>query len=167
MAESLRQLLGLGVNPQELTALQVSVRGILCFGASLVIVRLGNKRFLAKMSPFDVILGFMLASMLARAINGSAAFVPTLVGALVLVSMHSLLATLAFRWRWFGRLVKGRPAVLVQDGKKDERQMRAHKISDEDLLEESRLNGKLLDVASVRRATIERSGEVSIVPAEK
>ncbi len=44
------------------------------FAAALVMVRSGDKRFFARKSAFDVILGFMLASVLSRAINGSAPF---------------------------------------------------------------------------------------------
>ena len=37
-------------------------------------VRLGDKRFLSKKTAFDAILGFILASMLARAVNGYVCF---------------------------------------------------------------------------------------------
>ena len=72
--EGVRQFLGLGLEPKNLTFVQISVRGIIVFIAALIMVRLADRRFLAKLSAFDAILGFILASMLARAINGSAAF---------------------------------------------------------------------------------------------
>jgi uncharacterized membrane protein YcaP (DUF421 family) len=163
---AIKEVLGLGMEPKELTFFQISLRGIIVFIASLAMVRLGHKRFLARLSAFDVILGFILASMLARAVNGSASFFPTLGGGFVLVWLHSLLATMSYRSHWFGRLVKGQPDVLVQNGKANPEKMRANKISEHDLLEEARLNGPVLDVTDIQQATIERNGQVSVVPVD-
>ena len=164
--ESFKQLLGLGIEARDLSFIQISVRGVIVFIVSLVMVRVANKRFLARMSAFDAILGFILASMLARAVNGSAAFLPTLGGGFVLVGLHSLIATLAYRWEWIGFLVKGRPDILVKQGKCNRGLMKANKISEHDLLEEARLNGSVLEVTDILQATIERNGQVSIVPKE-
>jgi uncharacterized membrane protein YcaP (DUF421 family) len=159
-------LLGLSAEPKDLTFLQISLRSLIVFIVALVMVRLGNRRFLARLSAFDAILGFILASMLARAVNGSAAFFPTLGGGFVLVLIHRILAALAFRYEFVGLLVKGRAEVLARDGKLERSNMAKHKISDADLLEEARLNGKVLEFDQIRRATIERNGEVSIIPLE-
>jgi uncharacterized membrane protein YcaP (DUF421 family) len=67
-------LLGLGVEPKELTFLQVSIRGIIVFIATVVMVRLSSKRSLAEKTAFDAALIIIIASVLARAINGSAPF---------------------------------------------------------------------------------------------
>lgn len=163
---TIKQVLGLGLEPKELTFIQISLRGIIVFIASLAMVRLGYKRFLARMSAFDAILGFILASMLARAVNGSAAFFPTLGGGFVLVWVHAILADLAYRSHWFGCLVKGKPDILVRDGKADLQKLKVNKISEHDLMEEARLNGQVLAVGCIRQATIERNGQVSVVPAD-
>ncbi len=161
--DCVKEILGLGLEPQELSFMQISLRGVIVFLASLTMVRLGNRRFLAKLSAFDAILGFILASMLARAVNGSSAFFPTLGGGFVLVGLHSLIATLSYRWAWVGFLVKGRPEVLVRDGKRDDERMRTNRISEEDLMEEARLNGPVLEIGEIRQATMERNGQVSVV----
>ena len=77
---SLETLLGLGRDAAALTFVQISLRGVVVFVAALVIVRFGDRRFLSQKTAFDAVLGFILASMLARAVNGTAAFFPTLGG---------------------------------------------------------------------------------------
>jgi uncharacterized membrane protein YcaP (DUF421 family) len=129
-------------------------------------VRVGNKRFLAKPTAFDAILGFILASMLARAVNGSSSFFPTLGAGFVLVGLHALLARLSFRWEWIGFLVKGTSDVLVKNGRTIPDKMRANGISEHDLMEEARLHGQVLKLSDIRQATIERNGDVSIVPVD-
>ena len=77
--EKLYSAFGAGLDAQHLTMAQVALRAVLVFMAALVMVRMANKRFFAKKTAFDVILGLILASMLARAINGSEQLGPTIV----------------------------------------------------------------------------------------
>ena len=161
------ELLGLNVEPRDLTLVHICLRGIIVFIVTLVMARVADKRFLAKLSAFDVILGFLMASMMARAVNGSASFFPTLGGGFVLVLMHRLFATIAYRWDWFGRLVKGDAKVVVENGRRDHKTLAALHISEKDLLEELHLNGNLDEFGKVRKATVERNGKISIIPERK
>jgi uncharacterized membrane protein YcaP (DUF421 family) len=165
--EHISQFLGLGLEPKQLSFVQVSLRGIIVFIAALVMVRLGNRRFLSKMTAFDAILGFIMASMLARAVNGSAAFFPTLGAGFVLVGFHAIIARVSFRSDAFGVLVKGNAKKIVADGKMDLKEMARASLSEKDLLEEARLNGQVMNVDDIQLATLERNGAVSIVPNEK
>src|SRR6266478_807774 len=139
--DSVRQVLGLDLQPRDLTFIQVSLRALIAFFVSLVMVRVANKRFLSKMTAFDAILGFILASMLARAVNGTAAFFPTLGAGFVLVMLHRALAYWSRRSHAVGLLIKGRSDVIVRDGKLDETLARHNRLSEHDLLEDFRLNG--------------------------
>jgi uncharacterized membrane protein YcaP (DUF421 family) len=132
-----------------------------------VMVRLGDKRFLSKKSAFDAILGFILASMLARAVNGSAAFWPTLAGGFVLVGLHRLIAFSSRRWYRFGVLVKGSSDLVIRDGKVIQAGMHKNDLSKDDLLEDLRLNGQVSEPGEVKIAYAERNGEISVVPREK
>jgi len=87
---SFETLLGLGVEPRDLTFVQISLRGIIVFLVTLAAVRLGHKRSLSRKTPFDAVLLVILAAVLSRAINGSAAFFATLGGGVVLVVLHRL-----------------------------------------------------------------------------
>src|SRR5436305_1766782 len=166
MYEGLKHILGLDLEPKELNFIQISLRGVIVFVVALTMVRFGNKRFLSKMTAFDAILGFILASMLARAVNGSASFLPTLVGGFVLIGIHWVLAVLAVRFSWFERLVKGSAENLINAGRVNRKTMRRHQISETDLLEEARLNAQVTKLDEIKNATLERSGEISVVPDE-
>ncbi len=156
-------LLGLGVEPKDLTFLQISLRGLVVFILTLVIIRLGHKRSLARKTAFDAVLLVILASVLARAINGSASFFATLGGSLVIVLFHRLLGMASCRWHWLGTLIKGVPEILVVEGERQEKTMRRNHISDHDLEEDMRLEAKTEDISKVRLARIERSGDISFI----
>ena len=159
-------LLGLNLEAKELTLLQICLRAIIVFFVTLVIVRVADRRFLSKLSAFDVIVGFLLASMMARAVNGSAAFLPTLVGGFVLVLLHRALALISFYSDAFGRLIKGEASVLIENGEAKVERLRAWHLTEKDLLEELHLNGNVERVKQVQKATFERNGKISVIPAK-
>ena len=160
---SFETLLGLSVEPKNLTFVQISLRGIIVFLATLAMVRLGHKRSLSHKTPFDAVLLVILASVLSRAINGSAAFFATIGGGVVLVLLHRLFAHLAYYSHGFGILVKSKPDIIVRDGECDFRMMRRNHISTHDLEEDMRLDAHLDDLSKVRLARIERSGDISFI----
>ena len=159
----LQAALGLGQEAAALTFMQISLRGVIVFIATLVVIRLGDRRFLSQKTAFDAVLGFMLASMLARAVNGTAAFFPTLGGSLVLVMLHRVLAHWSRRSHRLGSLIKGRSDVIVRDGKLDERAASRNRLSERDLLEDLRLHGNVANVRDVALAVFERNGQISVV----
>ncbi len=156
-------LLGLGVEPKDLTFIQISLRGIIVFVVTLTTVRLGHKRSLSRKTPFDAVLLVILAAVLSRAINGSAAFFATLGGGVVLVVLHRLFAYLAFYSHGFGILVKGRPDVIVRDGQCDFRMMRRNHVSMHDLDEDMRLSAHTDELSKIKLARVERSGDISFI----
>ena len=164
---SFQTLLGLGEEPKDLTFVQVSLRGIIVFLATLTMVRFGHKRSLSRKTSFDAVLLVILASVLSRAINGSAAFFATLGGGVVLVLLHRLFAYLAYHSHWFGILVKGSPDTIVRDGECDLRMMRHNHLSMHDLEEDMRLDANLDDLSKVRIARVERSGDISFIKKER
>jgi len=160
---SFQTLLGLGVEPKDLTFVQISLRGIIVFLVTLATVRIGHKRSLSRKTPFDAVLLVILAAVLSRAINGSAAFFATLGGGVVLVVIHRLFAYLAFYSHGFGILVKGKPDVIVRDGKCDLATMRRNHVSMHDLDEDMRLSVHIDDLSKIRVARVERSGDISFI----
>lgn len=157
--------LGLGIEPKDLTFLQISLRGIIVFVATLIMVRLGHKRSLARKTAFDAVLIVILASVLSRAINGSSAFFATLGGSVVIVIVHRIFAWIAYYSHGFGVLIKGAPEVIVENGDLIIRTMRRNHISRHDLEEDMRLDAKLEDLSKIKVARVERSGDISFIKA--
>ncbi len=159
-------LLGLGVEPKELTFGQISLRGVIVLIFTLIIIRLGDKRSLSRKSAFDAALLIILASVLARAINGSAAFFATLGGSAVLVGLHRALAYASCQSEAFRRLIKGEPDELVRDGKFIRQNLRRNQVADEDVREDLRLDGEE-DLAKIKVARLECSGDISFIKKEQ
>src|SRR5437764_13733097 len=93
---SFETLLGLGVDPKDLTFVQISLRGIIVFLVTLATVRLGHKHSLSRKTPFDAVLLVILAAVLSRAINGSAAIFAKLGGGVGLDVVHRMFTFMTY-----------------------------------------------------------------------
>lgn len=114
------------------------------------------------MTPIDVLLGFVLGSLLSRGITGHASISGTVASSAALIATHWMLTWLACRSHWFGDLVKGRAHLIVANGHPIVENMLHHHISSHDLEEYARNKG-LEDVSKVWLAYKERNGEVSVL----
>jgi uncharacterized membrane protein YcaP (DUF421 family) len=160
-------LLGPDGKPSDLTSFQVSLRGFLIFIIGLALVRIGDRRSLAEKTAFDALFIVLIGSVLARAINGSADFVTTIVGSVAMMIVHRLFAFAAFKSHWFGKLIKGQPVTLVRNGEIDWEKMKQKLVSKHDLDEDLHLHAKTEDVSMIRVARLERSGDISFIKKEK
>lgn len=157
------RLLGLSRSAGELEFGHMAARALVTFGFGVVLTRLADRRFMGRNAAFDVVLIVVLGSVLSRAINGGAAFFPTLGASAVLVLLHRLLGTLTLKFHAFSELVKGKPETLVRNGVVDHAALRRNKITPVDLDENLRLHGNVRDAGDVAEARLERNGSISVV----
>jgi uncharacterized membrane protein YcaP (DUF421 family) len=158
-------LLGVGLESKELGVWQMGLRAIVVYVVTVIMVRLGKKRFLGRATAFDVILGIMLGSIVSRAVTGNAPMLPALVASAVLVLMHFVFSGMALRWHGFGSLIKGNPRLIVRDGAIDERNLRKAHMTEHDLHEDLR-SKSVARLDQVAEARLERSGQMSVIKAE-
>ena len=155
-----------GIGSDTLSVWQMGARTILTYLLALFLVRFGEKRFIGQYSAVDAVLGFFLGSILSRAITGSSPFFETIAAAFILVVLHKAFAMMAYRNSWFNSLVKGQERQLVQDGEILWDTMQKSHITEDDLHQAMRIQEQLDDLKSVRLATLERSGEISVLETE-
>jgi uncharacterized membrane protein YcaP (DUF421 family) len=158
-----QMLIGPDGQPKDLTLVQLCLRAFVIFIFGLALVRIGDRRSLAEKTGFDTLFLILVGAVLARAINGSAAFLTTLGCALFLMVIHRIFAFIAFHSHAFGKLIKGNPALLVRDGQFDWKTMKYHLVSKHDIEEDLRLAARIEDIAQIRAARLERSGDVSFI----
>lgn len=63
----MRLVLGFGVESQDINSLQMALRAVVVYIVTVLIVRLGKKRFMGRATAFDVILGTCWAPSSAAA----------------------------------------------------------------------------------------------------
>jgi len=156
----IKDLFGSG---EHLTALQMSVRAFIMFFIALVLIRFGGMRIFGKRTAFDNILVIMLGAVLARGVVGASPFFSTVAASAVMVIVHKILAFLALKHIWVGKIVKGIHRSLYKNGEMNTRNMRISAISKDDLMEGVRMQINSNSLEDVKEAYIEKNGQVSIV----
>lgn len=156
------EALGIGLDPRDMGILQMGLRAIIVYLATVLTIRLGRKRFRGRATAFDVVLGIMIGSVASRAITGDTAILPAIVATAVLVAMHWLLSTITFRWTLVDDFLRGKPVPLVRDGQIVEDNLREAHLSEDDLRAELRCRG-IRDLRDVGLASLEGSGSISVL----
>jgi len=151
---------------QPFTLCQIVARSTLMFFVGLAIMRLGKSRLMSRATALDVVLGFLLGSLLSRGITGSASMSGTTVSMATLVALHWVLTAITCRWHGLGNIVKGHCEQLVENGQILTQNLRKAHISEHDLLESLRMHVFSDDLSRMKAAYKERSGEIGFVKRE-
>lgn len=148
---------------KELTAVQMVCRAIAVFILTLIFLRLSGRRVLGMHATFDTIISILLGGILSRAVVGSSPFWPCMFACIAILAVYRICGWLSTRSDGFSKLIKGETVLLYKDGKEIKENMDKCMITHEDLMECVRKDGNVGSLADVASASMERSGEISIV----
>ena len=162
IADAFTTIFGGDLPPEPLLIHQAAARAVVVYLIGLAVVRIGKSRIVSRLTSLDVILGFILGSLLGRGITGHASLSGTAAAAAALVACHWVFTALACQSHRLGTILKGNVRLLVEDGVPQSHNMRVSHISLHDVEEAMRLRG-IEDIREVRRAYKERNGEISVI----
>lgn len=138
-------------------------RCLVLFPLIVLLVRVVNRRELARMEPYDLVLLIVLGDLVQQGITqndfsvtGSAIVIVTM----TLLSM--LTAFLAYRVPGFGRVLDGEPVILLENGRPLHKNLRRERITLGELAAQAR-QSDISDLGSVRYAVLETSGAISFL----
>ncbi len=157
-------LIGGGQDYEDINALQVAARAAVIYVIALVMIKLGKRRFMGDYSAFDILLGFIVGSIMARALTGAISLVNMVVVVVVLLGLHWLLATVSYYWPAFEKVVEESPRELIVDGEVQEDAAQKSKLTDADLEQALREEGGVESPDEVKKAYLERDGSVTVIP---
>ncbi|CAN5669483.1 hypothetical protein BH24ACI2_BH24ACI2_13730 [soil metagenome] len=157
-------IIGAGEVDAALPLWQLVLRTIVIYIVALLLIRVGKRRFMGSYTTFDILLGFIVGSILSRAITGAIRFIDMIFVISALVGLHSLIAVLSFYSQRFSKIVKNTPRKIVVDGEVLDKEMRKSKIGENDLLQAAREKGKVETLDEIKTAYLERDGNITVIP---
>jgi uncharacterized membrane protein YcaP (DUF421 family) len=132
------------------------------YAVLLVLLRMGGKRQLGQLSPFDFALVLVVSNALQNSMNGGDnSLVGGILSAVVLVGINMLVAWVVRRNRKAEKFVEGVPKVLVRNGHVYEQMLQRENIARQDLDAALREAGAL-DLSEVHVAMLETTGQISV-----
>lgn len=142
----------------------IVIRTIILYSVVLFVVRMMGKSELSKMSPFQMVIIFMIAELASLPIESPhISLINGVAAVLTLFFLQVLISFLSIKCEGFKNFVSGTPSVLIDNGKINVKEMRELRISINDLMEQLRL-GNSPALSDVQFAVMESNGQLSIIP---
>jgi len=154
------QLFGQG---KDLTALQMSIRGITVFALALLLIRISGRRSFGLHTPLDNIITILLGAILSRAVVGASPFIPIIICCFVIVLIHRLLGTVISRSETFSNLIEGKKMLLFKDGQFIDDNMKKAQVCRENIMQGIRESALTDDLEKIDRVYIEKNGAISVI----
>ena len=140
-------------------------RGALLYVVMIVTMRALGKRQLGEFEPYELAMTILLADLISSPMQSVST--PLLHGLLPVAAMfvvHGFVTLASMRWDRFRALASGKPALVINRGVIDRRELDRLCLSLSDLLEGLRGAG-FLDPAEVGTAIVEANGAITAFPS--
>ncbi|REJ77925.1 MAG: DUF421 domain-containing protein [Acidobacteria bacterium] len=165
--DSLVWLIGVEENLADLSLLQIVARTVFVYGVALILIRIGKRRFLGGFSAFDILMGFVVGSIMSRTITGRETLFSATVVILSLMLIHYTISYITYYYSDASKFVKTSERQLISDGVIDEDAMQRSKLGRNDLMQAIRKQGGSESEEGIKAAYLERDGSITIIPREK
>lgn len=128
----------------------------------LIIYRIMGKREVGQLSVQDLVVSVLIAEMVAISIeNKEDTLILTVIPIIALVIMEILANYIALRFNKFRNIIEGKPALIINKGKINFKEMVKQRYTLDDLLLELRTNG-IKNLEEVEYAVLENNGKLNI-----
>jgi uncharacterized membrane protein YcaP (DUF421 family) len=142
------------------------LRTTFVFLLMFLVTRAVGRRELSSMEPFDLILLVVMGDFVQQAVAQSDY---SLTGATIVIVTLGLLtvatAWLSFRVKRLRPVLEGEPIVIIADGRMIERNLRAQRMTTEEVAAEARLQ-QIGSLEDIRWAVLESNGRMSFLTRE-
>jgi uncharacterized membrane protein YcaP (DUF421 family) len=138
------------------------LRATIAYWVLLFVLRLLGRRAASQLSPFELIVMFLLGGMSIQSIvSDDRSLITAIVGILSIALNHFAVSAIKQRFVTFRKLVDGTPIVVAQDGVVDTRLLHGLRMVEEDLMAAARQKG-MTSLDEVRLAIVERDGSITL-----
>ena len=138
-------------------------RTVLLYGLLVLCIRLMGKRQVGEMEPAEFVVTMLLANLAAGPMQDTA--LPLLSAALpilIVLALELMLAALSMKSELVSRLLCGKPEILINNGRIDQKVLARNRISMDELSEQLR-EKDVFDLSAVQYAILETDGTLSVM----
>ena len=144
------------------------IKSVVVYLVLWLMIRASGRRTLGQLTVFDFILFLMVGGLAQRALTAQDY---SLTHAFLIIATFVIMdIAVSFLERdmpGIGRILKGVPTVVVEDGHVLSARLRRARLTEEEILEAARRNYGLERMDEIKFAIFEASGQISIIPKQK
>ena len=141
----------------------IFVRTIIIYVLVLFVMRIMGKREIGQMQPFELVISIMIADLASTPMAEIG--IPILYGIIPifgLLFMHILISVLNIKSIRVREIICGKPRIVINEGKIDERALTKENFTINELQERLRVNN-VNNISDVEYAILETSGQISVI----
>ena len=139
------------------------IRATLAYWFLLFMLRVLGRRSTSQMTPFELILLFMIGGMTIQAVvSDDRSMTNALLAVCTVASMHIVVSVLKQWSDGFAKVVDGTPLVVMDRGEWNKELMQACRIQEQDVMQAARQQG-IQRAEPIKYVIVERNGSISIV----
>ena len=147
--------------------LRVLLAGIFGYLSLVAVLRITGNRTLSKLNAFDFVVTVALGSALATTmLSKSTGLIEGVAGMTLLVALQYAVTWTSVRWPAFEAIVKSEPCLLVHQGNMLKSQMRAARVTEEEILAAARQQGRKSLTPDIS-VVLEANGSLSVLRHSK
>lgn len=144
--------------------MDIVLRGIVAFLFIWFLTRATGRRELSTMGPFDIIMLVVLGDLIQQGVTQNDFSVVGMMLAGGTIGLMTILFSYSnFRFPRLRPMLEGEPVVLVERGKRIEKNLRRERITHGELAAQARLQ-KIVSLDEVEWAVLETNGQISFIP---
>src|SRR5690242_2943901 len=162
--EMMDELFGHGT---DLNTLQMTVRAIVIFFVTLLLIRFTGMRVFGIKTAFDTCIIIMLGAVLSRAVVGASPFIPTIVASAALVITHKIIARLSVNNQRISHMLKRKPLSIYKYGVLKQKTIKRYELSFGDIMEEIQLILNNNSLENIDQTIMRRTGEITLIETKK
>jgi len=142
------------------------IRGCIVYMFVLLVFRISGNRTLAQSTSFDLVLLLIISETIQEALVADDHSMTH--GCLLIVTLVGLSIALSFLKQYFPTLDKwidGSPVIIMDHGRLLTQRLAKVRVDEHDILESARKSHGIERLEQIKYAVLERSGEITVVPA--
>lgn len=144
--------------------LLIAIRTIILFVLIVIALRLMGKRQIGQLQPYELVVIILLAELAAVPMTDPGIpLIAGLIPIIILVLFEVAFSYTSLKSQWARGVICGKPAVLIENGKIVEEELRRIRFNINELLEELRIKN-VPYIADVEFAILETNGRLSVIP---
>lgn len=143
--------------------LVVFARTFIMYLVVLFVIRIMGKAELSKMSPFQLVVIFMIAELASIPIESpEISMIKGTAAIFTLMFIQVLISYLSLKHEKIKCFFRGKPSLLINKGEINTQEMKSLRITIDDLMEQLRI-GNASSISEVEYAIMEANGDLSII----
>lgn len=140
----------------------VFIRAVILYVLLIFTVRLMGKRQIGELQPSELAITILISNIATLPVEDTG--LPLFTGVIPIITLAALdviMSWLGMKSRLIRRFVCGKPVIIINDGKLDQKSMRSIRFTIDDLIESLR-SQNIFDISEVQFAVVETTGKLSV-----